>query len=589
MGLRQCLLDELQPASQPSDNPENNTTYDENLHSAMVTFWDLFTGIFTQEITCTQCNSVRTTEIPFRELMLNFPEEHHPSNLDCTLEQLINHHYGQKEINDYQCNDCTRKTTARQCTFIHQFPKILCIHLDRKKPDGTIICSPIAYPVHGNPVICLKLSQKDVGSQYDLIGTVHQKAGKRGNSCHYTAVCKSGATKDWYKYDDHQVNVETFVSRRSENVLRRFQNSTSMLFYVKKAALPVNPNNDLTSDIGEDDHSYSSSTNINTSYNVRYGSADASSELNVAEKSPSTTFETFKQRRAILSQAFLQRSQGHYCTICQEQHYLLSTDLATFKTDANCTHIYCYAKLSCMMNRQSDNLKCPDCQCIASNIILHQPIRLNDAYAYNENIPQHVLGSHEGHTCSICHETYSLRDNDLGTFESKGKCNHIFCYECLSHYKNNHGPGRLKCPNCRIEAYDIVRNERRTTSPETIEMSMDDQSVFCDWAMGTMSDTGINNRHEERCICHSYHIQLRQCEHEGCNKRVHQLCQDDWLERHDYPHEDKYYCPQHNMHYVKWVRFKAGEIPPWDIGCDNTVYPSIYTMVNGSAIHDFII
>ena len=306
---------------------------------------------------------------------------------------------------------------------------------------------------------------------------------------------------------------------------------------------------------------------------MRYGSADASSELNVAEKSPSTTFETFKQRRAILSQAFLQRSQGHYCTICQEQHYLLSTDLATFKTDANCTHIYCYAKLSCMMNRQSDNLKCPDCQCIASNIILHQPIRLNDAYAYNENIPQHVLGSHEGHTCTICHETYSLRDEDLGTFESKGPCNHIFCYECLSHYKNNHGPGPLKCPNCRIEAYDIVRNERRTTSPETIEMSMDDQSVFCDWAMGTMSDTGINNRHEERCICHSYHIQLRQCEHEGCNKRVHQLCQDDWLQRHMYPPEDKFYCPQHNTHYVKWVRFKAGEIPHWDIGCDYTMLP----------------
>ncbi len=135
-------------------------------------------------------------------------------------------------------------------------------------------------------------------------GTVHHKAGKRGNSCHYTAVCKSGATNDWYKYDDHQVNVETFVSRRSENVLRRFQNSTSMLFYV--TALPVNPNNVLTIDIGEDDHSSSSSTHINESYNKRYGSADASLELNVAEKSPSTTFETFKQRKAILSQAFLQ-------------------------------------------------------------------------------------------------------------------------------------------------------------------------------------------------------------------------------------------------------------------------------------------
>ncbi len=54
MGLRQCLLDELQPASQPTDDPENNITYDENLHSSMVTFWALFKGIFKQEITCTQ-------------------------------------------------------------------------------------------------------------------------------------------------------------------------------------------------------------------------------------------------------------------------------------------------------------------------------------------------------------------------------------------------------------------------------------------------------------------------------------------------------------------------------------------------------
>ena len=206
------------------------------------------------------------------------------------------------------------------------------------------------------------------------------------------------------------------------------------------------------------------------------------------------------QRRATLPHAILQQDQGHYCSICQEQHYLLSTDLATFKTDANCTHIYCYARLLCMMNCQSDNPKCPNCQCIATNIILNQPIRLNDGYAYNANIPRHMLGSHEGHECSICHNTYSLRDNDRGTFDSGGKCNHIFCYECLSKLRNNHGPGTLKCPNFRIEAYDIIRNERRTISPKTIKMIMDDQSAFCDWAVGTMSDTGINNRHKERCM-----------------------------------------------------------------------------------------
>ena len=63
-------------------------------------------------------------------------------------------------------------------------------------------------------------------------------------------------------------------------------------------------------------------------------------------------------------------------------------------------------------------------------------------------------------------------------------------------------------------------------------------------------------------------LELRQCEHEGCNKRLHYLCQDDWLERHCYPPEDKYYCPQHSEHYVKWVRFKAGEITDCEVICD---------------------
>ena len=98
--LQQYLLDELEDSKDNPGRTLHGEKYDDDLFIPMKAFWDLFTGIFMQEITCTQCNSVRTTEIPFRELMLNYPEEHHPSNLGCTLEELINHHYGQREIND---------------------------------------------------------------------------------------------------------------------------------------------------------------------------------------------------------------------------------------------------------------------------------------------------------------------------------------------------------------------------------------------------------------------------------------------------------------------------------------------------------
>ena len=138
-GLRQCLLDELQLLSQGSDVTEKNVMYDEHLHSSMVKCWDLFKGMFTQYVTCTQCNNTTTIPIRFSKLMSNFLEEHHTRDRDCTLKDIIHHQYWPNKINDYQCDACTRLTFAVQHTVISQFPKILCIVLGQKKPDGTII------------------------------------------------------------------------------------------------------------------------------------------------------------------------------------------------------------------------------------------------------------------------------------------------------------------------------------------------------------------------------------------------------------------------------------------------------------------
>ena len=50
---------------------------------------------------------------------------------------------------------------------------------------------------------------------------------------------------------------------------------------------------------------------------------------------------------------------------------------------------------------------------------------------------------------------------------------------------------------------------------------------------------------------------------------VHRRCQEDWLHRHCYPwtREDPHFCREHNEHYIKWVSFKAGDIPLSEIGC----------------------
>ncbi len=127
-----------------------------------------------------------------------------------------------------------------------------------------------------------------------------------------------------------------------------------------------------------------------------------------------------------ISQAFLQWVKGHYCSICCEQHYLPSTDLATFETEAQRAHVYCYVSL---LSRKTvsvnGDLTCPKCMCIALNIINHQPIRLDDGFPYQRNILQEVLGRSEGHFCSICHEYCKLCDTDLGTMDTTEQCTHF--------------------------------------------------------------------------------------------------------------------------------------------------------------------
>jgi hypothetical protein len=53
LALKECLLAELKPADGTSDITAFGEGYDENLHSLMQTFWDMFgLGQITQNVTC---------------------------------------------------------------------------------------------------------------------------------------------------------------------------------------------------------------------------------------------------------------------------------------------------------------------------------------------------------------------------------------------------------------------------------------------------------------------------------------------------------------------------------------------------------
>ncbi len=103
--------------------------------------------------------------------------------------------------------------------------------------------------------------------------------------------------------------------------------------------------------------------------------------------------------------------------------------LTKFETEAQCEHVQCYVRLGSRMRASGNgNLTCPQCNCTASIIIHHQPIRLDDGLPYLTNTPQKILGSSEGHECGICFEVFKLSDADLGTMDTMEPCRHIFCY-----------------------------------------------------------------------------------------------------------------------------------------------------------------
>jgi hypothetical protein len=100
LALKECLLAELKPVYGTSDVTAYGEGYDENLHSLMQTFWDMFgSGQIMQNVTCTICSYVTIRVVSFSKLLLQFPESHHqatPTNRKCTLNSLIKYHLGKR-------------------------------------------------------------------------------------------------------------------------------------------------------------------------------------------------------------------------------------------------------------------------------------------------------------------------------------------------------------------------------------------------------------------------------------------------------------------------------------------------------------
>ncbi len=82
---------------------------------------------------------------------------------------------------------------------------------------------------------------------------------------------------------------------------------------------------------------------------------------------------------------------------------------------------------------------------------------------------------------------------------------------------------------------------------------------FCNWAMGSMSESIYNTPHQElrvRGTLGGIMSKMLPCAYKGCNVRVHRFCQIDWLHQHDLEvnHNNQFFCQQQNECYQNYVQ-----------------------------------
>ncbi len=70
---------------------------------------------------------------------------------------------------------------------------------------------------------------------------------------------------------------------------------------------------------------------------------------------------------------------------------------------------------------------------------------------------------------------------------------------------------------------------------------------FCNWAMGTMSESCYDNPHQEWCVGRMRGAKMSKmlhCAHKGCKVRVHSIFQIDWPKQHclEVNHDDLFFA-----------------------------------------------
>uniref|UniRef100_A0A3P9II49 Ubiquitin carboxyl-terminal hydrolase n=1 Tax=Oryzias latipes TaxID=8090 RepID=A0A3P9II49_ORYLA len=201
----------------------------------------IFGGLLQNEVNCLICGTESRKFDPFLDLSLDIPsqfrqkrsKDQEPSPT-CTLRDCLYSFTDLEELDEtelYYCHKCKKRQKSTKKFWIHNLPKVLCLHLKRFHWTAFLrnkIDTYVEFPLKGLDMRGYLLEPENSlpGScLYDLVAVVvHHGSGV--GSGHYTAYGSHEAC--WYHFNDSTVTLT------NEDTVRKAK--AYILFYVERTA-----------------------------------------------------------------------------------------------------------------------------------------------------------------------------------------------------------------------------------------------------------------------------------------------------------------------------------------------------------------
>nr|CAB3267548.1 ubiquitin carboxyl-terminal hydrolase 2 [Phallusia mammillata] len=173
--------------------------------------YDLFVGQLESSLKCLECGHVSLTFDPFWDLSLPLSKHSYSSESTAVTDCLNT--FTKKETLDRDekptCEECKTRRKMEKKLLIHKFPKILVIHLKRFNEGSRYrqkLTNHVKFPSKGLDLRNYASDQCENGDSavYDLYAVSNHCGSCYGG--HYTAHCCNPETKQWFEYNDSQVN-----------------------------------------------------------------------------------------------------------------------------------------------------------------------------------------------------------------------------------------------------------------------------------------------------------------------------------------------------------------------------------------------